>query len=275
MRLQRYHRWTQADRELLARIYPDTPMPEMVRQLGLRASQIKDRAMKLGLKKTSRGTYHVWTEEEKELLARIYADTPMLEIVAIFGLKDYQIYGMAERLGLKKSEAFLSSHPASGRLKKGSQAGKKHWYKPGNVPLNKGRKGVFHGPTETQFRPGHPRMGLAAKLYRPVGSERLSKEGYLERKINDDMPMHRRWRAVHLIVWEQVNGPVPTQHSVRFRDGNKKNITLENLELVTKQQLMAENSVHSYGPEISGLYVLRKSINRYIKKHERSKTSEQ
>lgn len=56
---------------------------------------------------------------------------------------------------------------------------------------------------------------MAVKLYKPVGTERLSKEGYRERKIHDGLPLQARWRAVHLIEWEALHGAVPAGHCLR------------------------------------------------------------
>lgn len=74
----------------------------------------------------------------------------------------------------------------------------------------------------TQFKKGN-RTGRANHLYQPIGTERVSKSGYRERKVNDDMPLKRRWRAVHLIEWEKVNGPVPAGHCLKSLDGDRLN----------------------------------------------------
>jgi len=97
---------------------------------------------------------------------------------------------------------------------------------------------------ETQFQKGM-RRGVAVQLYKPIGTERLSKDGYLERKVNDDLPLQARWRAVHLVEWERVNGQIPAGHALVFRNGDKTDIRLDNLELITRAALMKRNSVHN------------------------------
>lgn len=85
------------------------------------------------------------------------------------------------------------------------------------------RNGGRHPNTvATQFRKGN-RTGRANHLYQPIGTERISKSGYIERKVNDDLPMQRRWRAVHLIEWERENGPLPAGHCLKCLDGNRTN----------------------------------------------------
>jgi len=62
----------------------------------------------------------------------------------------------------------------------------------------------------TQFKKGD-RLGAAQHNYVPIGSLRVSKDGYLERKVTDDPSFvpNRRWVSVHRLVWEAAHGPVP------------------------------------------------------------------
>lgn len=74
----------------------------------------------------------------------------------------------------------------------------------------------------TAFKKGGM-SGRAKQLHKPIGFERLTKEGYLERKIHDGLPLQSRWRGVHLIRWEENNGPLPTGHALKCLDGNRLN----------------------------------------------------
>lgn len=211
---------------------------------------------------------HRWTSSEEEILTRLHANTPNAEIARLLGVQIHVITGKANKMGLHKSPEYLAS-PAACRLRRGDNVGKAHQFKPGLVPWNKGLKGVtYAGCVSTQFKPG-VRSGKAGNLlgrsnlqYKPVGAERISKDGYLERKINDEMPFQQRWRGVHLLLWESVNGPLPRGHAIVFKDGDKRNITLDNLERVTRADLMRRNSRHNHGPEISELIHLRGVITR-------------
>ncbi|HEY1753701.1 MAG TPA: hypothetical protein VGG29_20760 [Caulobacteraceae bacterium] len=114
------------------------------------------------------------------------------------------------------------------RKRKGWRTGRTGQFAKGAVPVNKGRRcpdgtgGRHPNAVRTHFRPG-ARTGRAAKLYKPIGAERLSKGGYLERKIHDGLPLQSRWRAVHLIRWEAANGPVPDGHCLKCLDGQRAN----------------------------------------------------
>jgi len=214
-------------------------------------------------------TAHHWNSNEVAYLRGVYADTPTADIATHLGLTVVQVYAKANRLGLKKSAAFLAT-PDSGRLMRGSTIGLSGRFLPGNSSWNKGMKGLDIGGKETRFKPGH-RGGRAAEKYKPIGTERISKDGYLERKIHDGLPLQSRWRFVHLLVWEEANGPVPHGHAVTFLDGNKRNIKLENLQLIHRAELMRRNTVHNRGPEIAELVRMRGQITRQINRHERSK----
>lgn len=100
----------------------------------------------------------------------------------------------------------------------------------GQVSHNKGKRTGGWGPT--QFQKGHQ-----AHNYMPVGSERVNGDGYVDIKIEDPS----KWRAKHLIVWEAAHGPVPKGHVVLFGDQDRHNFDLDNLILISKQQLMRLN----------------------------------
>ncbi|MCL2076058.1 MAG: HNH endonuclease [Betaproteobacteria bacterium] len=212
----------------------------------------------------------LWTDEEIAELRRLYPDTPTVELTARFERNVECIYGKARRLGLKKSAAFLAS-PAGGRLQKGHEKNVATRFKPGHVPWSKGTKGMVIGGKATQFKPGE-RGGRALEQYKPIGTERLF-DGFLQRKITDEVPMHKRWRFVHRLLWEEANGAIPPDHAVIFKDGDKRNITLDNLELISRADLMRRNHYRKYGPEIVKVILLRGAVTRRIKKLEEENQS--
>ncbi|HRE44077.1 MAG TPA: HNH endonuclease signature motif containing protein [Terricaulis sp.] len=123
------------------------------------------------------------------------------------------------------------------RKRQGWKTGRTGCFPKGNAPYNKGKPHPARGRSaETQFKPG-VRQGAASKLYKPIGTERLCKDGYLERKVHDGMPLRSRWRAVHLIRWEEINGPVPDGHCLKCLDGNRLNTDPENWLLIPRALL--------------------------------------
>lgn len=128
--------------------------------------------------------------------------------------------------------------------RRGWKTGRTGRFEKGQEAHNKGKPfaGAQHpNSRKHQFRKG-ARQGVAVKLYKPIGTERVSKDGYVERKIHDGMPMQSRWRAVHLIRWEAVNGPVPKGHALKCLDGNKRNTEPSNWEAIPRSLLPKLNA---------------------------------
>jgi hypothetical protein len=73
----------------------------------------------------------------------------------------------------------------------------------GNIPFNKGMKGLQMGGKETQFKKGH-----LPQNYMPVGSERINPYGNVDVKIADP----NKWRSKAALTWEAAHGPVPPGH---------------------------------------------------------------
>lgn len=110
--------------------------------------------------------------------------------------------------------------------------GKDTRFRSGMSPHNKGKKGCAAGSEKGWFRTGH-----RPRNYRPVGSERLNQNGYMEVKISDP----KTWKAKHLIIWEKVRGPIPKGCAIIFADGNRLNVRLSNLLMVSRRELAVMN----------------------------------
>ena len=210
-----------------------------------------------------------WTAAEDAAIAEHYATHSAQEIAAMIGRTRSSVWQRAHSLGLKKSHAWIAerTRQAMSDPDHGGRAGQ---FKPGAEPWNKGTH--FHAggrSVETQFKPG-TRHGWALSLWHPVGSLRIDADGYLQRKVNDDLPMHRRWRAEHLVIWEAAHGPLPAGHAVVFKDGNKQHVALDNLELVSRAELMRRNTCHRYGKEIAAVVQLKGAIARQINRRNRN-----
>ena len=118
--------------------------------------------------------------------------------------------------------------------RKGWKTGRTGCFPKGSIPPNKGRKGVCAPGSEKGWFKKGSLSGRAAKVAKPIGTERVAKGGYLQRKVNNDMPFQRRWKMVHILNWEAVNGPMPDGHALKCRDGNRQNTAADNWELVPR-----------------------------------------
>lgn len=214
----------------------------------------------------------LWTEPELELLRSSYANTKTANLAIALGRGVQNVYAKATKLGLTKSEEYRAS-PAACRLRRGDQVGAAHRFQKGHVPANKGLRRPGWAPgdmAKMQFKKG--RAAHEAWNYLPIGSHRLSKDGYLERKVIDDPSIFpvRRWVGVHRLVWSEVHGPIPVGHVVAFLPGRRSTdlalITADALELLTLAENLKRNSFYRYGPEIVKVVQLRGAITRQINK---------
>lgn len=82
-------------------------------------------------------------------------------------------------------------------------------------------------------RPPHPnsdacqfKKGLIPHNTRPMWSERVDRDGYIEMKVPVRNPFtghSTRYMHKHRYLWEQVNGPLPKGMCLKSVDGNRRN----------------------------------------------------
>jgi hypothetical protein len=222
-----------------------------------------------------------WTDDERAELARRYPDEVTADIGRDINRSVGGIYDQANKMGLKKSLAFMRR--VHGRVL--TKAGESSRFSAGLEPWNKGIPGSTgnHPNTQrTQFKPG--RKPEEARNYQPIGTLRICKDGYLERKITDDQSIApaRRWVGVHRLVWESVNGPVPKGMIVVFRPGMATTdpdlITIDRVELITRAENMARNTIHARSEELRELsklkYRLTRAVNKRINHEEQASRPE-
>lgn len=198
-----------------------------------------------------------WTEHELQRLRELFPHHTSAHVAELLGRPLTSVNDKAYELGLKKTAAHLASGEA-GRLQRLDARAAATRFRPGHAPWNKGKKGLHIGHSETRFKPGrHPRNWV------PVGHERWC-DGYLQRKVTDTGYPTRDWVPVHRLLWEAHNGPVPAGHVVVFRDRDRENIAIENLELVSRVELMRRNTVHNLPDEIKEVLNIKRAITRHI-----------
>lgn len=104
--------------------------------------------------------------------------------------------------------------------KAGQENSRKTTFKKGNIPAN----------------------------HKEVGSERLNVDGYWEIKIAEP----NKWTLKQKFIWEKANGKAPKGFNVIFADGNRNNFNIENLLLVSDEELLRLNR--------DGLYLNNKEL---------------
>lgn len=206
-----------------------------------------------------------WTAGEDVLLCAQFPGRPSADVARDLGRTEKAVHARAHKLGLRKSAAYLLGEHASQRDGRLIEAGAATRFHPGHGPWNAGLKGWDAGgrSVETRFKPGEIR-GAAARNWRPFGAERTNKEGILQRKVAVGGRGKKRWQAVHVLLWESHHGPVPRGHIVVFRNGDRSDIRLDNLELISRAENMRRNSVHRLPKELAELCQLKGALQRCI-----------
>lgn len=188
-----------------------------------------------------------WSPEDLAALKKAYPDTDNITLGRIFRRSESSIQNQAVNHGWRKSAEYME------REKPGC-------FKPGQSPWNKGTNFSPPGSERGRFK-----KGQRPATWLPIGSERVTKDGYLERKMTDTGYPPHDWVSVSHIEWEKHHGePVPPGHAVIFRDGDKRNFAPGNLELISRADLMRRNSYHNLPEPLPQLVQLRGALNRKI-----------
>jgi hypothetical protein len=213
----------------------------------------------------------LWNQEDDALLRARYPHESTQAIAVALRRSISSVYGRATQLGLAKTDEYLAS-PAACRLRRGDAVGARFRFTKGHVPANKGLRRPGYAPgrmSETQFKMGESLNRM------PIGSTRLV-YGYLYRKIADTpyVTWTKNWIIEHQRLWEAANGPVPPGHALAFKNGDRTDVRLDNLECITRRELMARNTVHNLPKElvktIQLLGVLNRQINRRTRDEKRN-----
>lgn len=111
--------------------------------------------------------------------------------------------------------------------------------KKGNIPFNKGKKWDDYLSEEQQkkCRKTTFKKGNIPTNHREVGSERLSKDGYIEIKVKEP----NKWKYKHRLIYEKYYGKVPKGYNVIFLDGNRLNFNINNLIVISKHENLIMN----------------------------------
>ena len=203
-----------------------------------------------------------WTGSEVAELRRLYPDMLTERVAEQLGRGLRSVRNKVHNLGLRKSPEFLASEQSS-RIREGlTRDGKRSNFPKGNKPWNAGKKGV-NGISATRFTPGNN-----PHTWKPVGTERLNRDGNLARKVSDTGDKNADWKTVHRLVWEAANGPTPKGSIVVFKRGMKtavrEEITLDRLECITRRECVVQNHPRNKSPELGKLSQLKGAIQRQV-----------
>ena len=199
-----------------------------------------------------------WTDEEISLLKEKFPDHFAGEIAEMLGRSESSVYYQVGKLGIVSSKEKIQRAAKLSSLSPASIATR---FQKGHVSHNKGKK--MDAETYAKVRGTMFKKGNIPANHRPVGSERLNVDGYVEVKIAEP----NKWRGKHRVIWEREHGEVPEGYSVSFKNGNRQDFSLDNLILVSRSDLMNRNSLHRYPDELKEVIMLKGVVKRQINKY--------
>jgi hypothetical protein len=168
--------------------------------------------------------YIAYTVEQAQFLREGYTTMTLTQLVAAYNER----FGAA--LTEDKAKSFMGNHKV--------HSGRTGRFEKGITPWNTGTKGVCKGSC-TSFKKGN-----IPPNRKPVGSERIGKDGYIEIKVQERDPytgFPTRYKFKHIVVYEQEHGPVPKGMVVIFKDGDNRNFYPGNLMLLSRTELLRLN----------------------------------
>jgi hypothetical protein len=161
---------------------------------------------------------HRYSKEQKEFLISNNYMKPAKELAEIFNKK------FGTNLTAQNIKTFRGNHKLN--------SGLTGQFEKGNIPFNKGTKGLMKA-NKTSFKKGN-----IPSNHKEVGYERISVDGYIEVKVKEP----NVFKLKHRVIYEQHYGEIPKGYKVIFADGNKLNVDLNNLILVSNSEEFIMNT---------------------------------
>lgn len=192
-----------------------------------------------------------YTDEMKQFILDNYKGRYNQELADLFN----------QKFNTNITSRTIKSYKANNKLNSGL-TGK---FRKGQTPHNKGKKmpkEVYEKVKHTMFAKGN-----VPPNHRPVGSERISKDGYIEVKVAEP----NKWRLKQRVVYEEAKGEIPEGCPIIFLDGNKRNFDIDNLRCITRSELLYLNcNGLNNSNEITetGILMARLDITKNKKKQE-------
>ena len=221
--------WNEEKDNLLRRHYPKRDLDWVAKRIGVSKTALANRAQILGIQRKVHPRVP-WTDQQLAYLRKHYADMRAEDIARNVRHTTASVWRMASKLGLKKSPEFLAQW---GHLVASTDGAKANQFAKGHVSHNKGKRleefmseeGIRRS-SRTRFKAGH-----RPHNQREVGTECVHANGYVYlRTAEGCVPKHRH-------VWQQAHGPVPDGYVIIFRDGNRQNCSLDNLQLISRADI--------------------------------------
>lgn len=226
---------------------------ELCASLGLAKCTVNRNLKKLGLKAKKRCQYKPLTAKEISYLKKHLPTKSIKQIATALGRGITKIGKEAHHLGLTEII---------------NQKKQDSYFKKGNISYTTGKKQTDYMSAEAieRCKVGRFKKGNLPHNTLPDYSEvqRADKSGKIYTLIK--VPGNRRQVLKQRYLYEKHIQKIPPRHNVTFIDGNTQNFELNNLQLISNQDLMSKNSLHNYPKELKEIMYLKTSLKRQINK---------
>jgi hypothetical protein len=258
--------WTEEEHARLRELYPITLRRKLAGLFGERSVPcICSRAKLLGLRKARERK--LWLAADDWMMRAYFPHLRTADIATRFRCTIAAAERRAHNLRLHKNESFLAS-AASGRIQAGSARGALWRFREGHPSPRKGTKfGIRGRMRETMFRKGQQPHNML-----PLWSFRINTEGYLLLKTGKPAPRpNNGWQWVHKLIWEHHHGSVPEGHRLWFKNGDKADCSLGNLECLTLAAAMLRVTIHNpkFPAPLRQVIQLKGALRRRLNRMER------
>lgn len=201
---------------------------------------------------------------QHKLIEILYPYVPGPALAEYLGLSDRQLYNKTYRNGIKKNAVVKKTMNRNLVLRSGNSSR----FKKGHIPFNKGKKCpnlLLTNAASTMFKPGRKPHNTREDNATTIRTDSSGRK-YCYSKLADS-----KWVLTHRLIWEQVNGPIPPKHMVRFIDGNTMNLDISNLECIPMSENAVRNTIHRFPDELKSLIKLKSKLNKKIKNKQNGK----
>lgn len=142
-----------------------------------------------------------------------------------------------KKFNLKLSESAIASRKNKLNLKSGITGGQ---IPKENIPFNKGKTWDEYMSKEGQNKSRKTtfKKGNKPHNHRTIGSERITKDGFVEIKIAEP----NKWNLKSRVIYEKHFGKIPEGYTIIYLDGNKLNLELDNLKAISRAEELIMNS---------------------------------
>lgn len=205
-----------------------------------------------------KGIWKPLTSDDEKYITDHYLALPVKRIAAHLGITGGRVNRFLNKKGLVIPREIIEQRKLIGRKKKG------------DIPFNKGMKQSEYMSAQAIERTRKTRFkkGNVPHNTKYDGAEYRTEEGYLMYRVSlGNYVLKHRW------IYEQHHGTIPEGYVIIFKDGDKNNMSLDNLKAISREENMLRNSITEVPEELIPSLALVNQIKNKIRNHGKEQTT--